>query len=216
MPTRFAGFGIVHDEIESLHKQAIIDLGKFVLHDLAIEGVGALAVKANEGVAAIVLFLGFSSVNDFLTGGESGSPPAPIDITALNISLSQNKDNINSLSSASTLSINNLNSTTTSILGYINGSTAFSSLKITNLNVSGFTKLNNNTTLISSLNVSGFTILNNNSTLLSSLNVSGSTTLSNNTTIFGIINVSGFTKLINDTTIFSSLNVSGFTLILQH
>ena len=171
-----------------------------------------IATKANEGVAAIVLFLGFSSVNDFLTGGESGSPPAPIDITALNISLSQNKDNINSLSSASTLSINNLNSTTTSILGYINGSTAFSSLKITNLNVSGFTTLNNNATLLSSLNVSGFTTLNN-ATLLSSLNVSGFTTLNNSATLLSSLNVSGFTKLNNSATLLSSLNVSGLTTL---
>ena len=51
-----------------------------------------------------------------------------------------------------------------------------------NLNVSGFSFLNNvlidnNATLLSSLNVSGFTQLNNNTTLLSSLNVSGFTTL---------------------------------------
>ncbi len=37
----------------------------------------------------------------------------------------------------------------------------------TSLNVSGFTKLNNNTTLFSSLNVSGFTTLNNNVSLVS-------------------------------------------------
>ena len=45
-----------------------------------------------------------------------------------------------------------------------------------NLNVSGFTNLNNiivvgNTTLLSSLNISGFTTLGNNTTLLSSLNI---------------------------------------------
>jgi hypothetical protein len=30
LPTRGAGFWIVHDELESLQKQAIIDLGKFL------------------------------------------------------------------------------------------------------------------------------------------------------------------------------------------
>ena len=30
LPTRFAGFWIVHDEIESLHKQAIINAAKFL------------------------------------------------------------------------------------------------------------------------------------------------------------------------------------------
>ena len=48
-------------------------------------------------------------------------------------------------------SINDLINTTNSILGYINGFTAFSSLQITNLNISGFTTLNNSATLLSSL-----------------------------------------------------------------
>ncbi len=82
-----------------------------------LRGVGAIAAKTVEDVAAIVLFLGFKSVIDFLTGRGGGSPPAPIDITALNISLCHNKGNIKSLSRASTLSINNLNSTTTSVIG---------------------------------------------------------------------------------------------------
>ncbi len=33
----------------------IVDAGKFVLHNLAIEGVGAVAVKATEAVGAISL-----------------------------------------------------------------------------------------------------------------------------------------------------------------
>jgi hypothetical protein len=36
LPTRTEGYWIIHDELESLQKQAIIDLGKFVAHDLAI------------------------------------------------------------------------------------------------------------------------------------------------------------------------------------
>ena len=48
--------------------------------------VGTIATGAAEGVAAIVLFLGFKSVVDFLNGGGCGSLPAPIDITAINIS----------------------------------------------------------------------------------------------------------------------------------
>ena len=43
LPTRGAGFWIVHDELESLQKQAIIDAGKFVANGLAIEGVGVVA-----------------------------------------------------------------------------------------------------------------------------------------------------------------------------
>ncbi len=39
-------------------KKLIVEAGKFLLHDLAIEGVGAVAVKAIEAVAAISLYLG--------------------------------------------------------------------------------------------------------------------------------------------------------------
>ena len=82
-----------------------------------MRGVGAIAATTVEDVAAIVLILGFKSVLDFLTGGGGGSPPAPTDITAINISLCHNKGNIKSFSRASTLSINNLNSTTASVIG---------------------------------------------------------------------------------------------------
>jgi hypothetical protein len=43
LPIRTGGFWFVHDELESLQKQAIIKACKFVAHDLAIEGVGAVA-----------------------------------------------------------------------------------------------------------------------------------------------------------------------------
>jgi hypothetical protein len=184
LPNKFQGFGVVHDEIEGFHQQAIINAGKFLLHDGEIEAVGSVALTAAQGVAAITLYLGFSSLANFLTGNNGGAP-APIDVSGIFSRISNNQNNLNSLSTTSTLSINNLNSTTTSILGYINGSTAFSSL-----NVSGFTTLNNNTPLLSSLNVSGFTIFNNNVTLLSSINISGFATLNDNTSIFGTLNVS--------------------------
>jgi hypothetical protein len=48
--------------LESLQKQAIIDAGKFVAHDLAIDGVSTVDVKSVEGVAAISLYLGIGSV----------------------------------------------------------------------------------------------------------------------------------------------------------
>jgi hypothetical protein len=66
-------------------KKAIIDLAKFVAHDLAIEGVWVIAIKAAEGVAAISLYLGIGSIISAITGGGGGgSPPAPINISALN------------------------------------------------------------------------------------------------------------------------------------
>jgi len=209
LPQKLAGYWVIHDEIEGLEKQAIIDAAKFLSHDILIEGVGGVATGAAQGVAAISLYLGISDILDIITGG--GDPPDPIDVTAINTNLIYVRDDLNSLSTSSTLAITNLNNTTTSILGYINGYTGFSNLNTIHLNVSGSTTLNNNTTLLSSLNVSGFTTLNNNTTLLSSLNVSGFTRLNNNTTLLSSLNVSGSTLLNNNTTLLSSLNVSGFT-----
>ena len=83
LPNKFQGFWVVHDEIEGFHQQAIINAGKFLLHDGEIEAVGLVAVKASEGVAAIAVFLGFSSLDDFLTGGDNGSPPEPVDVSGI-------------------------------------------------------------------------------------------------------------------------------------
>ncbi len=124
--------------------------------------MGGVASGAAQGVAAISLYLGIGSILDIITGG--GDPPDPIDVTAINMNLTYVRNDLNSLSTTSTLAITNLNNTTTSILGYINGYTSFSTI---HLNVSGSTTLNNNITLLSSLNVSGSTSLNNNTTLLS-------------------------------------------------
>ncbi len=49
--------------------------------------------------------------------------------------------------------LHSLNKTITSILSYINNFTRYSFLNSNGLYVSGFTTLNNNTTLLSSLNV---------------------------------------------------------------
>ncbi len=172
-----AGFWIVHDELESLQKQATIDAGKFVAHDLAIEGVGAVALKATkgaaEGVAAITIYLGICSIIDAIIGGDD--PPAPIDVTAINT-------NIKSL---------NTTTMTNSILGNINNYTRYSILNANGLDVSGVSILCGNTSLFSSINVSGYTSLKNNITLLSSINVSGFTTLNNNVSLISSLYVSG-------------------------
>jgi hypothetical protein len=96
--------------------------------------------------------------------------------------------------------------------------TADNATIFSNLNVSGYSFLNNvlindNSTLLSSLNVSGFTPFNKNTTLLSSLNVSGVTTLNNNTTLLSSLNVGGITALNNTTNINGQLNVSGLNVL---
>jgi hypothetical protein len=72
-----------------------------------------------------------------MTDGSGVDLPTPIDVSAININLSNVINDLNSLSSSSTLAITGLNNTTTSILGYINGTTRFSNLNAINLNVSG-------------------------------------------------------------------------------
>jgi hypothetical protein len=86
--------------------------------------------------------------------------------------LNENTNNLNNLATSTALSFNTLNTTTTSILGYMDNLTRYSFLSSNHgLDVSGFTTLNGDTTLLSSLNVSGFTTLNNNVSSVSSLNV---------------------------------------------
>ena len=127
---------------------------------------------------------------------------------------------MNSLSTNSTLSINNLNATSTSIFNKTNftnllvsnASTINSSLNVvgniigsgtalTNLNYNSIlnppslVSFNNPSTFISTLNISGRTTLNNISTCLSSLNVSGYTTLSGGT-ITGKVLMNG--TIVND------------------
>ena len=167
LPTRGAGYWIVHDELESLQKQAIIDLGKFLAHDMAIDRVVVVAAGAAAGVAAIALYLGLGAILDLLTGGGGGGgdSPAPIDVFAINMQLNENTNNLNSLSSSSTLYITTLNNTTNSILGYINNFTRYSSLNTNGLDVSGISILYDNATLFSALNVSGFTTLSNNTSI---------------------------------------------------
>ncbi len=72
-------FWIVHDETESLHIQSIINATNFFLHDGEIDAIGLVATMAAEGVAAIVLYLGISSIIVIFTDG-GGDPPPPIDI----------------------------------------------------------------------------------------------------------------------------------------
>ncbi len=71
------------------------------MHDTEIEAVGLVAVKAAEGVAAVAVYLGFSSLLDFLIG--------PVDVSGINTRLDVNEYYINSLSTNSALSINKLN-----------------------------------------------------------------------------------------------------------
>ncbi len=76
-----------------------------------------------------------------------GNPSAPIDVTAINTNL------------------NDLNITTNSILGHINNLTRYSTLNTIGLDVSCISILYGNTSLFSSLNISGFTSLNDHTTL---------------------------------------------------
>jgi hypothetical protein len=97
LPNKLQGFWVVHDEIKGFHQQAIINAGKFLLHDGEIEAVGSVALTAAQGVAAITLYLGFSSLANFLTGNNGGAP-APVDVSGIYTRLDLNQNNLNSLS----------------------------------------------------------------------------------------------------------------------
>ena len=103
LPIRGAGFWFVHDELESLQKQAIIDFGKFASLNLVVDKVIIVAGGAAAGVCSVgasAAYLGLSSILSILSS--SGSLPDPIDVTGINTN------------------INTVNNTTYSILGYIN------------------------------------------------------------------------------------------------
>ncbi len=104
-PIRTKGYWVVHDELESLQKQAIIDFGKFASLNLAIDKVVVVEAGAAAGVGAIATYLWINSILSILSGG--GSLPDPFDVTGINTN------------------INSLNHTTNSILGYINNYTRF-------------------------------------------------------------------------------------------
>jgi hypothetical protein len=108
----------------TLQKQAIVDPGKCALHDLESDRVTIVAVGAAAGVGAIALYLGFGANLDtsILTVSGCGDPPAPIDVTAINMNLTYVRNDLDSLSLSSMLAITNLKNTTTSILGCLNGS----------------------------------------------------------------------------------------------
>jgi hypothetical protein len=89
--------------LESLQKQAIIDLSKFLANYIAIDRITIVASRAAAGVAAIATFLGLCSILNLLTGGGGGGrgdSPAPIDVVAINVQLIKNTNNINNLATS--------------------------------------------------------------------------------------------------------------------
>ena len=89
----------------------------------SIEGFGLASVKANEGVAAIALYLGITDIDDFLTGGGRADPPVPMYVAAKIIN--SIKIPIILYRMSGTFAITGLEDTTTSLLGCMNGSFKF-------------------------------------------------------------------------------------------
>ncbi len=108
----------VHEQWEGvLLKQGEINLAKILFQDTEIVRIGGIVLGAAAGIRAIAVYLGLGALLDISTGG-GDDPPAPIDVTAINMNLSYARNDLNSLSSPITLEITNL-TTTTSILIYI-------------------------------------------------------------------------------------------------
>ena len=71
LPIRTEGYWVVHDELESLQKQAIIDFGKFSSLNLVVDKVVVVAAGAAAGVGAIATYLGLNSILSIFSGGGS-------------------------------------------------------------------------------------------------------------------------------------------------
>ncbi len=204
IPLKLQEYWVVHDELEKICLQAEQNIAKFLGMDLKIDNVAIIANSAASGVAAIILALGIQS----LIGGNT------ISIVEMKSNIDENTNNINSLSSFSSLSIYDLqNKTNFSSLNVSGSSTFFNNTTLlSSLNVSGLTTLSNNTTLLSSLNVSGTSIFNNISTFNNSLNISGISIFNNISTFNSSLNVSGTSIFNNISTFNNSLNISGTSI----
>ncbi len=102
-------FWVVHDEIESLHKQAIIDMAKFVVRDVELDRIAAIATGTagiTSGAAAGVILL---VAEGLITGGE-------LEVQSIKQII---YNNLNSLSTNTFLEINNLNATSHTFLELI-------------------------------------------------------------------------------------------------
>jgi hypothetical protein len=146
LPVHIASYWIVHDEIANMLKQDILNTAESIIQQAEIAKIGGIAAATAATVAALILVFGVGSIISSILGGGNGGDDSPVvDVFAINLSINENKNNINNLSVASTLAITTLSNTTTSILGYINNLTRYSTLNTNNLNVSGFATLNNTT-----------------------------------------------------------------------
>jgi hypothetical protein len=122
--------------------------------------------------------------------------------------------NLISLSTFSTLSINNLNALATPICNKTNFTNLYvsgASTVLSSLNVLGNTTLNNATTINSSLNVVGD--INTSGLSVFGINSSLSTKQNNLTFNYPLLNSSNIISLKYDNTCRSSLNVSGITIL---
>ena len=129
--------------------------------------------------------------------------------------------NLNSLSSGSTLSINNLNSTSTTIFNNVNSLSTNSTLSINNLNstsTSIFGIVNTHTTGISYLNATSTTTFTNLNSLSTNSTLSINNLNSTSTSMLGILNTHTTNiSFLNttSTTIFSNLNSLSTNSILS-
>jgi hypothetical protein len=125
LPNRTPGFWVVHDELESLQKQAIIDMAKFALHDLELDRIGAIATGAAGVASGAAAGVGLLVAEGLLTGGEIGSLKTKTDTT---------NNKLNNLSTNTTLEISNLNATSSTLFTNLNSLSTNTTLLINNLN----------------------------------------------------------------------------------
>jgi hypothetical protein len=94
---REPGFWVVHDEIESLLKQAIIDIAKFVANDLKLDKIAGIGAAIAAKLAAVIAVMGIGSIiSNILVGGSGGSNNVALDF---NTKINYVNNNIKNLSS---------------------------------------------------------------------------------------------------------------------
>ncbi len=69
LPNRAPGFWVVHDELESLQKQAIIDIAKFVANDLKLDKIAGIGAATAASLAAVIAVMGIGSIISNILGG---------------------------------------------------------------------------------------------------------------------------------------------------
>jgi hypothetical protein len=111
LPTHIAGYWIVHKKISYLLRGELTDIANEIIQQAEITRVAGVATGTAAALAGLILLLGVGNILNALLGssGNGGDPPPSVYVIGIQMSINENRDNLNCLSTNSTLSINTLN-----------------------------------------------------------------------------------------------------------